>query len=264
MTVLKQEIETLVSGYFDWLKGETRLQSFEGDEEIIAITTPHLDRHNDFLQIVVTRDGDNYELSDDGYILDDLEASGCLINTQKRQSILHEMLKGFGVSKERQLLVTHANTENFSYKKHALIQAMLAVNDMFYVSSAHIKSFFFEDVRDWLRNNEIPAIEGANFFGKSGFNHKFEFTIPAFREFPVRYINTVNHPTKQAAQNIIMAWEDTKLARPEGEKAKAYVFLNDQNDKPINKNIPNAFHEYGIEAVAWDNRGAVKENLSLN
>ena len=51
-------------------------------------------------------------------------------------------------------LVT-ASAENFPLRKHNLIQAMLAVNDMFYLAEPVVKSLFYEDVIAWLEQNEI-------------------------------------------------------------------------------------------------------------
>lgn len=262
MSALKQELESLVSDYFNWLKEETRLKTFEEYEDYVSISTPHLDRHNDFLEIVVTRSDTGFELSDDGYVLGDLEASGCPINTPKRKTILDEVLYGFGVSLDHDVMSVQANYENFAYRKHSLIQAMLAVNDMFFTASTHVKSFFFEDVRDWLHENDIFAIEGANFTGKSGFSHKFDFTIPRSPRYSERYISTINNPNTQAAKNIIMAWEDTRPARP--ENAKAYVFLNDQADKPVSVNVANALREYDMVAVSWQSRQQVVGELRPN
>lgn len=261
MTALQQEVRGLVDGYFKWLKEETRIDFLEEDNNVIAITTPHLDRHNDFLQITVTQTDDGYELSDDGYILSDLKASGCLINTPKRKAILREVLNGFDIKTEHNFLIAYANAENFAYKKHSLIQGMLAVNDMFFTSSSHVKSFFFEDVRDWMKEKGIPFIEGAKFTGKSGFDHKFDFSVPAFHANPERYITAINHPTRQTTLNFITSWEDTKPARPRG--AEAIVFLNTNRDEPINATISEALNEYEVKPILWKEREDFAENLSI-
>lgn len=259
MSALKQEVQQLVTGYFNWLKDETRLKTFKNHDETIAITTPHLDRHNDFLEIVVERTEGGFELSDDGYILSDLANSGCNINTPKRKTILNEILNGFGVTELHKQLIVEANEDNFAEKKHALVQAMLAVNDMFFIAAPHVRNFFIEDVRHWIEQSRIPAIEGAGFTGKSGFNHKFSFTVPPFGDKGERYINAVNNPDRQAVQNIVMAWEDIKPIRP--DNAQAYAILNDA--RPIKSNVKTALSEYSIRPVPWSERQTVVEELSL-
>jgi hypothetical protein len=40
----------------------------------------------------------------------------------------------------------HASPDNFPSRKHSLVQAMLAVNDMFYLAVPMVTSLFYEDV----------------------------------------------------------------------------------------------------------------------
>src|SRR5258708_40343132 len=88
-------------------------------------------------------------LTDDGYTIHDLEASGCNLNTEKRQDLLKMTLAGFGVRLNREAIEVRASAENFSLRKHNLIQAMLAVNDLFYLAKPMVESLFFEDVVAW-------------------------------------------------------------------------------------------------------------------
>jgi hypothetical protein len=83
MNVALVEIERLLTDYQTWLKDKTPLRDVNGSW--IEITTPYLDRHNDALQIYVRRDEAGFILTDDSYTIHDLEASGCSLNTDKRQ-----------------------------------------------------------------------------------------------------------------------------------------------------------------------------------
>src|SRR5882762_4073748 len=122
------DIEKLLSDYRAWLKDTTTLRDLNG--EWVEITTPYLDRHSDALQIYARRENGGFLLSDDSYTIHDLEGSGCNLNTGKRQDLLKMTLNGFGVKLNNEALEVHANPENFPLRKHNLIQAMLAVNDL--------------------------------------------------------------------------------------------------------------------------------------
>ena len=71
---IKSETSKLIDDYLFWLKDKTALR--EVGEKWVEITTPHLDRHNDCLQIYVKKDDKGYLLTDDGYIISDLKMSG--------------------------------------------------------------------------------------------------------------------------------------------------------------------------------------------
>lgn len=72
------EIEELLEKYLRWLKDKTILREIE---DTVEITTPYLDRHNDFLQIYVKRDQGGFIITDDGYIINDLKLSGCELDS---------------------------------------------------------------------------------------------------------------------------------------------------------------------------------------
>jgi len=125
------EIENLLSDYRNWLRDKTSIKKIEN--EWVEITTPYLDRHNDCLQFYARKELSGYLLTDDGYIINDLLMSGCSLDTKKRKELLELTLAGFGVQLENNQMIVKATLDNFSLKKHNLLQAMLAVNDLFYI-----------------------------------------------------------------------------------------------------------------------------------
>lgn len=82
---MNDDIPGLLDQYWKWLKDKTTLRQINDWYEI---TTPHLDRHNDYIQIYARKSNDGFLLTDDGYILDDLEMSGCPIDTPRRRELL--------------------------------------------------------------------------------------------------------------------------------------------------------------------------------
>ena len=136
-----QDIQNLLDAYHDWLKDMTVWHQMD---KWVEITTPYLDRHNDYLQIYVKKKTDGeFLLTDDGYILEDLKQSGCVLDSHKRQELLQMTLNGFGVKKDGDALQVHASAESFASCKHNLVQAMLAVNDMFYLTVPVIANLFY-------------------------------------------------------------------------------------------------------------------------
>lgn len=255
--MLKGEVDSLMKGYFDWLKDNTAVK--ETNESVI-ITTPHLDRHNDHLEIVVSRASrEKFRLSDDGWILSDLETTGCLLNTPKRKALLRETVNGFGVDIERNEIFVSASKQDFAQKKHGLVQAMLAVNDLFYTSSATTKSFFLEDVENWLKEIDSRFTPKVNFTGKSGYHHKFDFVIPGSRTQPERMLKSINTLTKSSVLTFIAAWEDIKSTR--GAEAQAFAVINDNKNAPA-VTASEVLEEYGIRPLRWSERHDFADELA--
>ncbi len=200
------EIDLLIDGYWHWLRDKSSVKQIDDWTEI---TTPYLDRHNDYVQIYARRDGKKYLLSDGGDTLTDLEQSGCSLDSPKRQTILKAILNGFGVEKVTNDLLVHATPENFAVRKHNLVQTILSVHDMFYLASPTVEALFFEDVAAWLDLSEIKFTPRVKFSGKSGFDHMFDFVIPKSKSASERIIRAINNPNRSSALSFITAWEDT-------------------------------------------------------
>jgi hypothetical protein len=254
---MAQEIEKLLSDYRAWLKDKTTLREVNGSW--IEITTPYLDRHNDALQIYARQNNGGYVLTDDSCTIHDLEASGCNLKTEKRRDLLQMTLNGFGVSLNDEALEVHATPENFPLRKHSLVQAMLAVNDLFYLAKPVVESLFYEDVATWLDANDIRYTPNASFVGTTGYNHRFDFVIPKSRRQPERILQTVNRPTRDTAESLIHAWADTRQVR--APESKAYAVLND-NEQPISGSVMDAFRNYQIQPVAFSSRVEVVAELA--
>ena len=221
------EVQKLLDQYIAWLKDKTALRQIQ---DYVEITTPYLDRHNDHLQIYAKRENGGYLLSDDGYVVGDLRLSGCELESRKRKDLLRLTLNGFGVQLDGDALSVHASRDNFALRKHNLVQAMLAVNDLFYLAVPMVASLFLEDVASWLSLHDIRFTPKVKFTGKSGYDHLFDFVIPASKKEPERILQAINRPNRDTAQAIAFGWIDTKDVRP--ANSRAYAFLNDSDQTP--------------------------------
>jgi hypothetical protein len=191
-----------------------------------------------------------FVLTDDSYIIHDLEASGCKLDTEKRKNLLLMTLNGFGVKLNADAIEVHATPENFPLRKHNLIQAMLAVNDLFYLAKPVLESLFYEDVVAWLDGNDIRYTPKVKFTGISGYDQHFDFAIPKSKKQPERIVQAINRPTRDTAMLFINAWGDTRQVR--APDSKAYAVLNDE--QPISGSIVDAFRNYDIRPVPWTQR----------
>lgn len=255
---LLSELQRRVDDYFAWVRDRTVLKQVEGGRDYVEITTPHLDRHNDCIQFYVRRDGGGYLLTDDGSTITDLEMSGCKLDSPKRQELLRLTLNGFGVERDDQALIVHAMPQTFARKKHDLVQAMLAVNDMFALAGPTVTSLFIEDVAAWLELNEVRSVPRVKFAGRTGYDHTFDFIIPGFRDAPERVVQTINHPSKNSAEAMILKWIDTRDARE--KNSAAYALLNDQ-EQSVPGGVTEALQNYDINPVPWSGRERIVKKL---
>lgn len=251
-----EEIQRLMDQYVAWLRSKTTLRQVD---DWIEVTTPYLDRNNDYLQIYARRQNGSYVLTDDGYILDELELSGCKLESPKRLALLQMTLNGFGVKLVEGALEVRASKEDFPLRKHNLVQAMLAINDLFYLATPMVSSLFLEDVVAWLDENEIRYTPNVKFTGKSGYDHLFDFVIPKSKKQPERIIQAINRPSRDEAQATAFAWFDTREVR--SPQSRAYTILND-SERDIPLTVMDALQSYEVRPIAWSKRDFVVEELT--
>ena len=250
------EIQRMTDAYHAWLKDKTFLREIG---RWVEITTPYLDRHNDYLQIYAERSDGGFVLTDDGYIIDDLEQNDCNLESPKRRDLLKMTLNGFGVQLEGNALLVRAANENFALRKHNLIQAMLAVNDMFYLATPMVANLFYEDVVDWLDLHDIRYTPKVKFTGRTGYDHLFDFVIPKSRRRPERIVKTINRPNRNTAQSMVLSWVDTREVR--SSDSQAYALINDAEGS-VSQAVVDALRGYEVKPVPWRQREAVREELA--
>lgn len=250
------DIENLINNYGNWIKEKT---SFKNIDEWVEITTPFLDRHNDHIQIYVQETKDGYLLTDDSYTINDLEISGCVLNTPKRKALLETNINGYGVKLNGKAIEVFAGDDNFAQKKHNLIQAILSIDDLFYTAQANVESLFREDVSGWLDSIDVRYSPDIILSGRSGLDHRFNFLIPKSKERPERILQAINNPTKESAKSFVFSWFDTIQVRQ--VDSIAYAILNDK-ERDIDRDIGNIYKQYQIKAFPYSEREEYIEEIT--
>ncbi|MFO8009475.1 MAG: DUF1829 domain-containing protein [Dehalococcoidia bacterium] len=250
------DCHNLIEEYVNWLRQGLSVENLDNACEL---TTPFLDRHNDHIQVYAQKNGNQILLTDDGYILSDLEATGLDINTPKRKTVIESILNGVGVRCDnRNQLFVEASPNNVGQKLHYLIQAMLAVNDMFVMSQPRVATFFWEDIRSFLDEHNVRYSPRVKIAGKSGFDHAIDFIIPRSKEKPERLIQAINDPRKDTIAAYLFTLTDTRESR-EGE-SEAYAFLND-TERSISGDVLDALNAYSVKPALWTRRAELVKDL---
>lgn len=120
-------IQKYIDEYTDWLKSEI---TFSKIGEYYEINTPFLDNDNDYIQFYVKQEGDELFFLDDGYTINSLEMSGFSM-TKNRKKQLSFILSQYGVQLQQKELTLKAPANQFALRKHAFVQCLLHVSDMY-------------------------------------------------------------------------------------------------------------------------------------
>src|SRR5690625_1286643 len=150
-------IDELKKIYFDWITKNILLTEFK---DFIEIETPFLDMHNDHINLLFLKNENDYLLSDDGYILNELELLNLSVNsTTKRKDYFYKTLKIFGVNynnSSNELYVRFNNLDQYPQRQQDLLQCIIHITDMLITSRSSSGSVFINDVENFFLENSIP------------------------------------------------------------------------------------------------------------
>ena len=234
--------------YLKWLEDEITINKIN---DFFEITSPFLDRFNDYLQIYAKiNNNEEIILSDDSYTISNLKMSGIDTTSPKRKEILDKFLNKYGITLDNDCLITKSTLENFPQKIMFLTQAMLNIDDMFMLSQNKIISLFLDDIKNFFDKNEIFYTENVNFIGKSGFLYSYDYLLQRSKNKPERMCKAINNPNKQNFQSTMFMWNDTKEQR--SPDTQLIVFLNDENK--LDQSIVNGFKNYNVQTIPWSEK----------
>lgn len=246
-----------VKNYLNWL--ESNMTEREITSSITEITTPFLDRHNDYTQIyLIHRDRDEYKISDDGYIINDLIMSGVdIYSTSKRKSLFNQILdrKGVKYDDATNELYVLSNRRGISEAQHRLLQCMLDVNDLFYLATSTVKQIFLEEVMSFFDDNQIFYSMDISILGKSGYVHTYDFLFQKNINHPERFAKVMNSPSRSEMERVIFTWNDIKDSKR--ADSQLIVIMNDK--KQVDNSILTGFENYDIVPCLWS---SINKNLS--
>ena len=245
--------QALLDVYYRWLRKQTALREFKDWTEI---TTPYPDRHNDCLQIYVRRVNGGFELTDDGHIIEDLEQSGCNIDSIKRRSLLKTTLNGFDVKDDRKAFKVTQHQRIISRYGSTICYKQCSRSTI-YFTWHHLltTSLILQDVEAWLNSSSIRYEPRMKLKGKSGYNHSFDFTIPKSGCL----LRLISHPSRLAAEAMVFSSVDTKKSCPQGYRI--YAIVNDESHSVSEAQL-DAMREHEAHPVQRTKREQARQEFA--
>ncbi|ADU95988.1 Domain of unknown function DUF1828 [Thermovibrio ammonificans HB-1] len=247
-----ENVRNLIKSYYEWLTKKVDVIDLEGSDWIL-VGTPFENFLGDLIDLYIRIEGNEIIISDRGETLSNLEFAGVEISrSKKRKEIFESILLSHGVMSDGESIFVRATERDFVKRKHQLIQAILQINDMFFLSREHITSIFKEDVRKFLEEDlKIPVAQDIILRGKSGLEFNVDFFITTREaEKMIKASNSVN---KSIVATFLFAWEDVKEIRAKKKPLEAIMIINDTN-RDVSEDYLNALKQKGANYILWSKR----------
>lgn len=244
-------IEDLKNLYDSWNSKQLQLIDHK---DFVEITTPFVDMHHDPLQLVFYKKDDYFKISDDGYIINELEMLGVDVNaTIKRKNFFNSTLKIFGVQynkNDQELSITFDSLADYPKKQNNLIQCILRISDMLLTARNTVVGVFAEEVAAFFEEHEVFYSDDVGYTGKTGNYQSFDFVIPKMKSRPEQIIKAINNPISDNYKIPLLSFIDISEVR---SNSNFVVLANDLNS-PISDKFITPLKNYEIEVLAWSER----------
>lgn len=255
---INESVESYLDGYLKFLKDK----SFEMkvNDRVSKLSLPFLDALDDYTEIYIIKENNEYIITDNGETLSNLEFNGVEINSHARKKIFNNIVNSYNViSNTDGSLYIKANESNLYLKKHLLLQCIVKINDMYMLNRMNVQNIFIDDVKSFFETNKIGYIPGHRMSGKSGLDAYYDLAIPKTEKNPMTLVKVINKLDKDKVKSTIFDWNDTKDLS--SDELKVIVVYNDESDRSQNDKV-EAFEKYGIKAIPWTKKNDILKEVA--
>ncbi|WP_175616021.1 DUF1828 domain-containing protein, partial [Piscibacillus halophilus] len=213
-----------------------------------------VDMNHDYISLFISKAGNKYILTDDGYIVNELSMLDVDINTsKKRKFYFNSILNTFGINynnKSEELFVEFNSIKEYPEKQHRLIQCLLKISDMIFTSKSKVQNFFTEDIENFFLEKDIPYNTDASYVGKSGRSNNFDFILPKTKKINPKLIKAVNHPDSNAYKIPLLSFLDVQEIKYDHQ----FIVLANDLEEKISDEFKEALNNYQVDVYPWSDR----------
>lgn len=244
-------INSLMESYIQWSRNKI---SFNELGDSIEIVTPFVDMFHDHISLYIINQNNHYIISDDGYIIDELDTLGFSpTSTPKRKSFFNQTLNTFGVKHNtttNELYIEFNDLSRYPEVQQRLIQCVLKVSDMLMTSQQRVKNYFTEDISEYFLDESVPFTTNSSFLGRTGNLVNFDFVIGQTRTSPATLIKAINNPTGDAYIEPLFHIDDVRKMRT---NHRFFIIANDMN-KEISDKFQSSANGWDVPVLPWSQK----------
>lgn len=244
-------IDQLKKEFLEWTQSNFKVEKIN---DSIEISTPFVDMHHDYISLFFVKEKESYKLTDDGYIVNELETFGVDVeSSQKRKEFFNMTLNVFGINFDagkNELYLEFHDLSEYPDAQQRLTQCIMRVQDMMLTSRNRVISFFTEDIENFFLEEDVFFNESPGYVGKSGRTQTFEFALPKSKKAKPKLIKAVNNPTSEAFKDPLWSFIDIQEVKEDHE----FIVLANDVNFGLNSQFINPFKNYNIRVLPWSEK----------
>lgn len=246
----------LLDEYTTWLRTQYHIKSINNADEI---TTPFINSIGDNMRIYVQPLTNNkIQISDDGITLEDLELSGLELSNYRKE-LINSVKKQFSIDQLDDVLSVSGNISDFPIMKQRLTSAILRINDLVYTKKKNIDNMFFEDVYQYLDENDFGGLSKHTYEGYDGVPFVFNYVIPSRQHKPTRIIDFQNKISSNEMMISAYKFDQIQNSSQFLSKPVSYSIIYNNQEANPSKNSNKIALNSGIKLYTWSDRETLLE-----
>lgn len=252
----------LENEYYKWLKESLVFSDIDND--YVSISSPFVDTNFDNINLYAKFiDKNNIEVSDFGYTIFNLEESG--IHLDKRAKVARRIydttIANYGITREGDTLLIRTSLDKFPLAKTRLLQAIMRINDIVYLSKGNVKEAFNDIIESFLIKENVLYTPNVEIPNKNGVSSHFDFSIPT-RNGGEKLIKTSARPNDPNYAKVFNY--DVNATAPSRKATFIYVLNNVTKKAKVKRNIiDTALNDLDPEIAKVAEFSTIKENNTL-
>lgn len=254
-------IDQLKQEYLEWTQKKLK---FERNDGFVEIVTPFVDMHHDYVSLFCSKESNGYKLSDDGYLINELNDLGVdVTKSSKRNQFFTMTLNIFGISFDSstsELYVKFHTLSEYPERQQRLIQCVMRVSDMLLTSRNRVISFFTEDIANYFLENDVFFNESASFIGRSGRGQTFDFALPRTKRVKPKLIKAINNPTSESYKDPLLSFIDVQ----ETKSDHGFLVVANDTNIAISDKFVQSLENYNIKVLPWSDRNKWVEEIKTS
>lgn len=250
----------LENAYYKWLKKDLVFSDMKDD--YVSISSPFVDTNFDNINLYAKFiNNDNIEVSDFGYTIFNLEESGIHLDKRSKVAwrIYNTALTDFGITRVGDALLIRTSLDKFPIAKNRLIQAIMRINDIAYLSKGNVKEAFNDIIERFLIKENVLYTPNVEIPNENGASSHFDFSVPS-RSGVEKLIKTSARPNDPNYAKVFNY--DVKATFPSRKANFIYLLNNVTHKTTIQQSIigtalkdldPKIASVNGFEEIKKDN-----------
>lgn len=187
---------------------------------------------------------------------------GIDINTKTRSKLMKNILNQFNLILDGDEIITIVSNDSFAQAKHNLTQGILKIYDLIFTAKNNVTSLFYDEVYDFLFEEEITGTAKVALSGESGIKYPIDYILPGTKSKSEKLINFANNLDFNKVTNDSFMYRDVKTNRPNRSNIQPdmIIIANDVENKISSKARQAAEYE-GISILKWSDKKQIKSAL---